>query len=234
MTRKPLHIRQLGMIDYQDSWQQMKSFTDQRDRQTSDQLWLLQHNPVFTFGQAGKPEHLLDAHNIPVVKSDRGGQVTYHGPGQLIAYPLINLQGLGIGVRDFVSGLEQCVIDTLADFDIEAVRQAGAPGVYVEYSQVQGSKVKASTAKPQAQNNAKIAALGLRVRHGYSFHGLSVNVAMDLQPFQWINPCGYEGMAVTQICDCVDETSQPSIEQVSSTLQKHFCQQFNFFEIGES
>ena len=218
-----LKIRQWGLVDYQDSWQQMKTFTDQRDRNTVDEMWLLEHSPVFTFGQAGKPEHLLDAHQIPVVKSDRGGQVTYHGPGQLIAYPLINLQRLGIGVREFVDGIEQSIINTLAEFNITATRQQGAPGVYVNRADLGHNRANLSTI-----NNAKIAALGLRVRHGYTFHGMSLNVAMDLEPFQWINPCGYAGMAVTQIQDELADRQPPTLEDVSSHLLRHFCQQFDF------
>lgn len=187
----------------------MAAFTNARNRDTDDELWLLQHYPVFTFGQAGKPEHLLDPHHVPVVQSDRGGQVTYHGPGQLIAYPLLNLQRLHLGVRDFVIRIEQVIINCLTDFGIVAERRHRAPGVYV--------------------NNAKIASLGLRVRRGYTLHGLSVNVAMDLQPFGWINPCGYAGLAVTQIADCFAEGGDaPALDQVSATLLHHFCQQFPF------
>jgi len=190
----------------------MSDFTNQRQRDTVDELWLLEHQPVFTFGQAGKPEHLLDPHSIPVVKSDRGGQVTYHGPGQLIAYPLISLQGLHLGVRGFVDRIEQCLIKTLADFAIEAERRQGAPGVYVK--------------------NAKIAALGLRLRHGYTFHGLSLNVAMDLTPFQWINPCGYAGLAVTQIADLIEQ-SPPNVAAVSTVLSRHFCQLFDYIPVSD-
>ncbi len=182
----------------------MTEFTNARQPDTVDELWLLQHPPVFTFGQAGKAEHLLDAFNIPVVQSDRGGQVTYHGPGQLIAYPLLNLQRLGMGVRVLVEHIEQVVINTLEDYGISGQRREKAPGVYV--------------------NNAKIAALGLRIRHGNSFHGLSLNVDMDLSPFKGINPCGYAGLAVTQIADCYTGSPTPSVDQVSARLCQHFCQ----------
>lgn len=185
----------------------MSQFTDQRDAATQDELWLLQHHPVFTFGQAGKAEHLLDAHDIPVVQSDRGGQITYHGPGQLIAYPLLSLRRLGIGVREFVSCLEQVVIDTLAEYHIDGRRRERAPGVYV--------------------NGAKIAALGLRVRRGYTFHGVSLNVAMDLTSFARINPCGFEGLVVTQVSDCING-SPPSIVQMSDSFSHHFCRLFDY------
>ena len=177
VTRKVL-IRTLGRRAYEPVWHAMQAFTDARDDATEDEIWLVEHDPVFTLGQAGKPEHVLAAGEIPVIHVDRGGQVTYHGPGQLVAYPLIDLRRLGIGVRQLVNRIEQAVIDTLAEWNIAAGRHEGAPGVYV--------------------NDAKIAALGLRVRHGCTFHGLAFNVGMDLSPFQRINPCGYRGLAVTQ------------------------------------
>jgi lipoyl(octanoyl) transferase len=160
----------------------MEAFTDQRGEQADDELWLLEHEPVFTLGQAGKPEHVLAAGDIPVVRTNRGGQVTYHGPGQLVAYPLIDLRRLNIGVREFVCRIEQALIDTLGHWDIAAERRDGAPGVYVA--------------------GAKIGALGLRVRRGCSFHGLAFNVAMDLEPFSRINPCGYQGLQVTSVVKC--------------------------------
>lgn len=205
-TNISLAIRHLGTLDYQTAWQKMSAFTDARPVDTDDELWLLQHPPVFTQGQAGRPEHLLNPRAIPVVQSDRGGQVTYHGPGQLVAYPLINIKRLKLNVRDWVFGIEQVIIDTLRYFEIEGQRREKAPGVYV--------------------NDAKIAALGLRVRHGYSFHGLSLNVAMDLEPFNWINPCGYEGLAVTQLADLVDPA--PSVDEVASLLSQAFCRYFQF------
>lgn len=186
----------------------MAAFTQARQRDSDDELWLLQHNPVFTLGQAGKAEHLLNPHLVPVVQSDRGGQVTYHGPGQLIAYPLVNLQRLNLGVSDFVKSIEQVLIDCLAEYQIAAQRREKAPGVYV--------------------NDAKIAALGLRVRRGYTLHGLSLNVDMDLEPFSWINPCGYVGLAVTQIADFFPSGCVPNLEQVSSSLLHHFCQRFGY------
>ncbi len=174
-------VRELGRQPYQPIWQAMQAFTDTRNDETPDELWVLEHDPVFTLGQAGKPEHVLAAGDIPVVKVDRGGQVTYHGPGQVVAYPLVDLRRLHIGVREFVCQIEQSMIDVLADWNILGERHAGAPGIYV--------------------GAAKIGALGLRVRRGRSFHGLAFNVAMDLEPFQRINPCGYAGLAVTSMLD---------------------------------
>jgi lipoyl(octanoyl) transferase len=159
----------------------MRDYTDTRTASSPDQLWLLEHPPVFTLGQAGKTEHLLDPGDIPVIKTDRGGQVTYHGPGQLIAYLLLDLRRARIGVRTLVSHLEQTVISLVAEYGIAAAARRGAPGVYVAES--------------------KIASLGLRVRRGCSFHGLSLNVDMDLAPFKRINPCGYPGLSVTRLAD---------------------------------
>jgi lipoyl(octanoyl) transferase len=181
----------------------MRAFTDARDADTPDELWLLEHDPVFTLGQAGKLEHVLAAGDIPVIPVDRGGQVTYHGPGQIVAYPLLDLRRLGIGVRDLVCRIEQAIIDTLAHWNIGAVRREGAPGVYV--------------------NDAKIAALGLRVRRGCTFHGLAFNVNMDLEPFRRINPCGYQGLQVTQM---VDLGGASSLRQVEDVLVTELCGQF--------
>lgn len=178
MQHIPLVVRYLGLCSYQDSWHAMQNFTDQRDASTPDEIWLLQHPSVYTQGSAGKPEHLLHRTAIPVVQSDRGGQITYHGPGQLIAYLLLDLRRNGLGVRQLVSAMEQAIIHILADAHIQAVAKPDAPGVYV--------------------NGAKIASLGLRVRRGCSFHGLALNVNMDLEPFLHINPCGYAGLAMTQ------------------------------------
>lgn len=176
-------IRDLGLTDYTPVWHAMQSFTSTRDAGTPDELWVLQHNPVFTQGQAGKPEHVLDAHGIPVIQSDRGGQVTYHGPGQLVIYFLLDVRRRGFGVRTLVDLIEHSVIAVLGSYGIEAELREGAPGVYVK--------------------DRKIAALGLRVRKGGSLHGLSMNVDMDLTPFSYINPCGYAGMEVTQLRDLV-------------------------------
>ena len=176
-----LGIRELGEADYGSTWLAMKHFTDGRDKHTQDEVWLVQHPPVFTQGQAGKAEHLLLPGDIPVVKSDRGGQVTFHGPGQLVAYLMLDVRRLGFGVRELVTRMEQCLIDLLASYGVTAVARPDAPGVYVE--------------------GAKIASLGLRIRNGCSFHGLALNVDMDLEPFRRINPCGYAGLAMTQLRD---------------------------------
>jgi lipoyl(octanoyl) transferase len=177
-----LQTYRLGRQPFDRTWAAMERYTDGRGEDGPDQLWLLEHDPVFTLGQAGKPEHLLAPGDIPVLRTNRGGQVTYHGPGQLVAYPLVDLRRRRLGVREFVERIEQALIDTLATWDIRAARREGAPGVYV--------------------GGAKIGALGLRVRHGCSFHGLAFNVAMDLEPFARINPCGYEGLQVTSVLDC--------------------------------
>ncbi|MDT8321316.1 MAG: lipoyl(octanoyl) transferase LipB [Xanthomonadales bacterium] len=174
-----IRVRRRGVSAYENVWRAMQRFTDERDERSPDELWLLQHPPVFTQGQAGKPEHLLAPGDIPVVQVDRGGQVTYHGPGQLVAYPLIDIRRKGISVRDFVTRIEEAIIRVLADYGVRGERIAGAPGIYV--------------------GGDKIASLGLRVRRGRSFHGLAFNVDMDLEPFQRINPCGFAGLRVTQL-----------------------------------
>ncbi len=175
-------VRDLGRRAYAPVWRAMQAFTDARDDATQDELWLVEHDPVFTLGQAGKPEHVLMPGEIPVLHVDRGGQVTYHGPGQLVAYPLLDLKRLKIGVRDYVCKIEQAVIDTLAEWNIDAARKAGAPGVYVA--------------------GAKIASLGIRVRRGCSFHGLAFNITGEsTPPFARINPCGYAGLQVVALDD---------------------------------
>ena len=181
LNPRPLRVRLLGRQPYEPVWRAMQRLTDTRVADTIDELWVLEHDPVFTLGQAGKWEHVLLPGDIPVVPVDRGGQVTYHGPGQIVAYPLFDLRRLGIGVRELVHRIEQSIIDTLAAHRIDALRREGAPGVYV--------------------GEAKIAALGLRVRRGCSFHGLAFNVRMDLEPFARINPCGYPGLAATRLAD---------------------------------
>ncbi len=201
----PLKVRRLGRQPYEPVWRAMSAFTDNRVADTVDELWLLEHDPVFTLGQAGKMEHVLVPGDIPVVPVDRGGQVTYHGPGQIVAYPLIDLRRVGVSVRELVNKIEQSIIDALAHWDISAARLDGAPGVYV--------------------GPAKIAALGLRVRRGCSFHGLALDVNMDLEPFQRINPCGYKGLAVTQMIDWGGPTRLADVEEV---LIGEFCRQFGF------
>ena len=181
----PVQWLDLGTEAYEPVWQRMRAFTDARSPETPDQIWLVEHPPVFTQGQAGRPEHLLMPGEIPVVQTDRGGQITYHGPGQLVVYPLLDLRRLGLGVRALVSLLEDTLVALLAEYGINAYAKPDAPGVYV--------------------GQAKIASLGLRVRRGCSFHGLSLNVAMDLDPFGRINPCGYQGLAVTQMAELLPE-----------------------------
>ncbi|NUS38916.1 MAG: lipoyl(octanoyl) transferase LipB [Lysobacter sp.] len=196
-------VRDLRRRPYEPVWRAMQRFTDARDADTPDELWLVEHDPVFTLGQAGKPEHVLMPGDIPVLHVDRGGQVTYHGPGQIVAYPLLDLRRLKLGVREYVERIEQAVIDTLADWNILAARREGAPGVYV--------------------NDAKIAALGIRVRRGCSFHGLAFNIAMDLEPFRRINPCGYAGLEVTAMLDLGGPSS---LEAVKPVLLRHLAAQF--------
>ncbi len=180
-AERVIRIRRLGVQPYEPVWRAMQAFTAARDDATPDELWLVEHPPVFTLGLNAKPEHLLAPGGIPVVKVDRGGQVTYHGPGQIVLYPLLDLNRLGIGVRELVRRMEQAVIALLAAHGIAAEGREDAPGVYVD--------------------GAKIAALGLRVRRGRSYHGLALNVDLDLEPFGRINPCGYPGMAVTRTRD---------------------------------
>jgi lipoyl(octanoyl) transferase len=183
-----------GFQPYEPMWRAMQAFTDARTAETVDELWVVEHEPVFTLGQAGKWEHVLMPGDIPVVPVDRGGQVTYHGPGQIVAYPLIDLRRAGIGVREFVQRIEQAIIDSLAEWNIVAVRKDGAPGVYVA--------------------GAKVAALGLRVRRGCTFHGLAFNVNMDLEPFHRINPCGFQGLQVTQVLDLGGPSRLAEVESV--------------------
>ena len=186
-------VRWLGPVEYAPTWRAMQDFTAQRTPDTPDELWLLEHPPVYTQGQAGKAEHLIAATDIPVVPIDRGGQITYHGPGQVVAYVLVDLRRRGYGIRELVTRMEQAVIDLLAAHGVAAARRAGAPGVYVD--------------------GAKIAALGLRVKHGCTYHGLALNVDMDLAPFAAINPCGYAGMPVTQCRDLGIALSLPQVER---------------------
>ncbi|WP_444996923.1 lipoyl(octanoyl) transferase LipB [Aliikangiella sp. IMCC44359] len=197
----PLHdrliVRQLGRHEYTSVWHAMQVFTDKRNDATIDELWLVEHDPVFTQGQAGKAEHILAPGDIPVVQVDRGGQVTYHGPGQQVAYFLINLRRKKLGVRELVTAIENAVVQLLKLYNIDSAPKADAPGVYV--------------------NNEKICSLGLRIRKGCSFHGLALNIAMDKTPFSRINPCGYAGMQVTQ----VSELGGPSdLSQIADNMVK--------------
>lgn len=200
-----IHVRYLGNQPYLATWQSMKEFTDRRDETTPDEVWLLEHPPVFTQGQAGKPEHILNPGSIPVVQTDRGGQVTYHGPGQLVMYVLIDIKRLKIGIRQLVCTLEKTVVNTLDDYGIKAAGRCDAPGVYVE--------------------DSKICSIGLRVRRGCSYHGIAFNIAMDLEPFSRINPCGFKNLHVTQVSDFV-----PGIEinEIEPKLVAYLTQNFGY------
>jgi len=194
-----IKIRHLGIVDYQQTVEKMENFTAQRQKNTASEIWLLQHPAVYTLGQAGKRSHILNSQQIPVIQTNRGGQVTYHGVGQLIAYCLLDLKALGFGVKKLVYLLEQSIIDLLKQFNIQAQRKAKAPGVYV--------------------GEAKIAALGLRIRRGYSFHGLALNIKMDLTPYQGINPCGYAGLEVCQMSQFID----CDLNQIEVILGQKIC-----------
>lgn len=204
MSVRPCLIRDLGRRPYEPVWRAMQRFTDERGAATCDELWLVEHEPVFTLGQAGKREHVLAPGEIPVLAVDRGGQVTYHGPGQIVAYPLLDLRRLGLGVRELVCRIEEAVIAVLAEWNIHGERRDGAPGVYVA--------------------GAKVMALGLRVRRGCTFHGLAFNIAMDLEPFQRINPCGYRGLAVTSMLDLGGPSS---LEAVKPRLAAELARQLH-------
>ena len=204
MSRWPCRVRSLGRQRYEPVWRAMQRFTDVRDEHSADEIWMVEHEPVFTLGQAGKPEHVLAAGDIPVIHVDRGGQVTYHGPGQIVAYPLLDLKRMKVGVREYVCRIEQAIIDTAADWNIHAERREGAPGVYVA--------------------GAKVAALGIRVRRGCTFHGLAFNIAMDLEPFARINPCGYQGLQVTSLADLGGPSG---MQAVAPVLLAHLATQFD-------
>ncbi|MCW2269523.1 MULTISPECIES: lipoyl(octanoyl) transferase LipB [Pseudomonas] len=202
-----LGFRELGLLPYEPVLEAMRRFTDQRGPETGDEVWLVEHPSVFTQGQAGKAEHLLIPGDIPVVQTDRGGQVTYHGPGQLVAYLLLDVRRLGFGVRDLVSRMERCLIELLASYNVEAAAKADAPGVYVD--------------------GAKIASLGLRIRNGCSFHGLALNVDMDLAPFRRINPCGYAGLAMTQLSD---QAGPIELSEVRARLRGQLVKHLDYAE----
>lgn len=201
-----IKIKRLGMVGYLDTWQAMKDFTSERSTNTQDEIWLLQHPPIYTQGLAGKPEHLLQSNGIDVIKTDRGGQITYHGPGQLITYLLLDMRRLKLGVRELVTRMENAVADLLKNEHIQAESRADAPGVYVD--------------------NAKIAALGLKIKRGYCYHGIALNVDMDLTPFSNINPCGYTNLQVTQtkslgITDSIETISDKLIAQLTKQIYRN-------------
>jgi lipoyl(octanoyl) transferase len=200
-----IKIRKKGLRDYTSTWKEMISFTENRNIDTPDELWMLEHNSVFTQGLSGKPEHLLKATQIPIIQSDRGGQITYHAPGQLIIYCLIDIKRLGIGIKKIVSIIEQSLIEFLSTYDIRAHTLTGAPGVYV--------------------NGSKIAALGLKVKQGRTYHGLSLNIDMDLSPYKLINPCGYSDLKVTQMCNLTDNIL--SISDIQQELSVHIINSIN-------
>ena len=208
-----LVVRRLGLQEYEPIWKSMRYLVEQANATRNDEIWLLSHKPVFTQGQAGKAEHILNPVQIPVVQIDRGGQVTYHGPGQLVVYLLLNVNRRKMGIRDLVNVIERAIIQTLGEVGITASSKAKAPGVYV--------------------NDAKIAALGLRIRKGWSYHGLSLNVQMDLEPFSRINPCGYENLAVTQIADQVPAT-ETLMQNVSRVLSNKLLSELGYIEYYES
>ncbi len=202
-----LIVRQLGVCSYPEIWQDMRDFTQQRTAETPDELWLLEHTPVFTQGLAGKAEHVLNPGEIPVIQTDRGGQVTYHGPGQLVVYPLLDLSRRKLTIRGLVTTLEQCVIDLLNIHGITGQTRQNAPGVYVE--------------------NSKICSIGLRVRRGCSYHGIALNVAMDLTPFSCINPCGFEGLTMAQMSSFVPNLT---CEKIHHPLVAAFLRHFGYTE----
>ncbi|KPQ24253.1 MULTISPECIES: lipoyl(octanoyl) transferase LipB [unclassified Halomonas] len=208
MAMPPIELHVLGRKPYLPVWQAMRSLTDNRDAQTADQFWLVEHDPVFTQGQAGKPEHVLMPGDIPVVQTDRGGQVTYHGPGQVVLYPLLDVRRGQLGVRTLVTALENAVISVLAAYGVPARARPDAPGVYVAGD----------------AGEAKIASLGLRIRRGASFHGVALNVDGDLTPFSYINPCGYAGMPMTRLADWV---TLPSDHRVGEQLAKALAKQLD-------
>jgi lipoyl(octanoyl) transferase len=200
-----IKVSSKGLQDYLITWEEMKSFTENRNSKTLDELWTLEHNSVFTQGLSGKPEHLLKATKIPIIQSDRGGQITYHAPGQLIIYCLIDIKRLGIGIKKMVSIIEQSLIEFLSSYDIKAHTLMGAPGVYV--------------------NGSKIAALGLKVKQGRTYHGLSLNIDMDLSPYKLINPCGYSDLKVTQMRNVTDNIL--SISDIQQELSEHIISSVN-------
>jgi lipoyl(octanoyl) transferase len=207
-NRQPL-LRWFGRADYEPTWRAMQSFTDTRTAATPDEIWFLEHPPVFTLGMNAAPEHVLAAGDIPVVQIDRGGQVTYHGPGQLVVYPLLDVRRAGMGVRQLVMALENAIIDVLASWNITALARRDAPGVYVD--------------------GRKVASIGLRIRRGSSYHGLAFNVAMDLEPFQRINPCGYRGL---EVIDLRSLGVDASVQEVADALSPRLLASWRLTKVG--
>jgi lipoyl(octanoyl) transferase len=201
----PPVIRNLGRVDYEPTWRAMQAFTDERTPETPDEIWFLEHPPVFTLGMNAKPEHVLAPGDIPVVQIDRGGQVTYHGPGQLVVYPLIDLRRAGLGVRDLVTALEKSVIHYVAELGVAAECRRNAPGVYV--------------------SDRKLASVGIRIRRGSSYHGIALNVSLDMEPFSRINPCGYAGLEVTRLADL---TSVNIVADAARGLEPHLLEALGF------
>lgn len=196
--RARLNVRRLGRRDYVETWRAMQRFTDERDGRTIDELWLVEHPPVYTQGLAGRPEHVLSPGEIPIVQTDRGGQVTYHGPGQLVAYPLLDIERLGVGIRTLVGLLEGVVIDLLDEHRLVGERKCGAPGVFV--------------------GGAKIASIGMKVRRGCTFHGIAINLDLDLEPFSRINPCGFAGQQMTRLIDQRPDADVARVPERFTTL----------------
>lgn len=198
-------IRRLGLVEYEPTWRAMQRFTDERDATTPDEIWFLEHPPVFTLGMNASPAHVLAPGDIPVVQIDRGGQVTYHGPGQLVVYPMIDLRRSGLGIRDLVTALERSVIGLMADYGVVAEARRDAPGVYVE--------------------GRKLASVGIRVRRGASYHGLAMNVSLDLEPFGRINPCGYQGLQMTRLADL---GGPGAVDAAAGSLEPHLMRALGF------
>lgn len=205
LKKAQIKLKYLGLSEYEPIWRAMQEFTDNRNKETLDELWMVEHPPVFTQGQAGKAEHILNAGDIPIIQVDRGGQVTYHGPGQIVIYPLIDLKRHKIGIKALVNGIEEALIQTMKEYGVIAKRKDKAPGVYVD--------------------EKKIASLGLRVRKGRTFHGLAFNIRMDLEPFLRINPCGYAGLEVTQLSDLDNSVEYQEVQQ---QLIENLCKILNF------
>ena len=227
----PVALRQCGLLDYATAYAQMRAFTNARTAQTPDEIWLCQHPPVYTQGQAGRPGHILSVNAIPVIQTDRGGQVTYHGPGQVVAYPLIDLKSRSYFVKEYVHRLEEAVIRTLAHFGVTGYRVGGAPGIYVRLDdpfshavlpqRPQRREPGSPTPQPDFTGLGKIAALGIKVSNHRTYHGVALNVAMDLEPYQRINPCGYAGLQTVDLSTIgVSATWDEAAQQLAAQLTR--------------